>query len=775
MSGKIAYTVELRCGGNVAGSVRMDVGCADVTVGRSHENALRTPADDHSVSGRHMRIFWRGKALCVEDAGSRNGIYCKGERLTKARKVGSGDMFSLGNSVVSFEKVKAKAKGAAACHRLERLNGDEAGKQIDIRPKPGQGAFTIGLDPGNTLVLPDMLVSRKHAEFVERDGGECWIRDLDSRNGTYVNGEILRGKERLLKDNDTVTIAYFDFRFLDKNVRHTRFFLWLKVFAIAATLCVMAGLYVAWVMVDAKAEDHLRVAKDHAAACDFAAATEALKAARMSRDADRFRAHIDAFESKVERWQNTWSEWQRAKEALSSGGLKTAQKILDPLTSGVIDAWVWNGTTAIVEKKRAEFAASALRWLYDAMDVLDEAGEGLPEQKADSIREKAVPFAEFLEGARGQFAEQPYLGKLQKELEDVFARMKGIQEGFARVDACITRLDAMNPDFAKLTAMLDEIIKTKDLHGAVRAYADKYRRPCAELADAKAFIRKEFDDLNAMRFAAVRGRADRLALPSKDLCARHPQLSEHRLKLEGHHADAQNYAENLESMVNGLSAVGVMNGDCSSPLKLALSVESWSKALSFSCFNEKPPTSRRKDPSGLYDELIGIDFTFQSIRALPDNYNGWCLRMIGFSPAVVDARKAFEYIDVFVKYLDERPSWLSRGELGKFGKYCRSLQDGRAQLVQFLSSYKGEPRAQLVAEFYRGWLSRQFDQRERTALAERFRAIQRQISGLCEKYDNTTDPVEQIAIRGRLLSIGLPGDAQLHSKWVQKFEGGGRR
>ena len=68
MSKPIAYTVELRNGGNVVGSVRMDVGCADVIVGRSHESTLRTPADDHSISGRHMRIFWRGKTLYVEDA-----------------------------------------------------------------------------------------------------------------------------------------------------------------------------------------------------------------------------------------------------------------------------------------------------------------------------------------------------------------------------------------------------------------------------------------------------------------------------------------------------------------------------------------------------------------------------------------------------------------------------------------------------------------------------------------------------------------------------------
>lgn len=774
MSGPAAFTVELRSGGSVVGSVRMDRGCADVVVGRSSGCTLRTPPDDRSVSGRHMRVFWRGKSLYVEDVGSRNGVYCKGVRLDKARRVVPGDTYTIGNSVVGCEAAERKRVDVADCHRLERLNGDEAGRQIDIRPENGEASFTIGHDPGCRLVLPDMLVSGKHAELVERDGGECWIRDLDSRNGTYVNGEILRGKERLLKDNDTISIAYFDFRFLDKGKRHTRFFLWLKMFAVAATLCVMAGVYVVWVATGATVEDHLRVARSHAASCDFAAASNSLVAARLVRDADRYRAQIDSLEAQVDRWRTTWSEWQNAKEALSDGRLKRAQKMLDPLTSGAIDAWVWNGTSAIDEKKQAEFAAKALRWLYDARDTIDEADEGRPESRADAIKAKAIPFAGFLEESKERFAECRYLEPLRKDLEDVFKRMLDIQAGFAKVDGCIAKLDAVNPDFANLTVRLDEIIRDENQHGAVRAYADKYKQPCAELAEAKLFIRKEFDDLNAMRFSSVRGRADRLALPGKDLCARHPQLSDHRLKLELHHADAQTYAENLETMVNGLLAVGISNGDCSRSLKRALSVDSWNKAFAFSCFDEKPPSTRRKEPSGFYDELLGVDFTFQSLRALPDNYSGWCLRMIGFSPDVVETRRAFEYIDVFVKYLEDRPPWLSRGELGAFAKYCKSLQGKRDSLLKFLAAYKGDARAEVVAGFYNGWFSRQFELKTRKELAERFRAIQRRVSELNEKYSGTSDPVEQISIRSKILSAGFPGDAQLHSKWVQKYEGGGR-
>ena len=131
-------------------------------------------------------------------------------------------------------------------------------------------------------------------------------------------------------------------------------------------------------------------------------------------------------------------------------------------------------------------------------------------------------------------------------------------------------------------------------------------------------------------------------------------------------------------------------------------------------------------------------------------------------------------IDVFVKYLDERPGWLRRGELGAFSQYCKELQGQRNQMLDFLLNYKGDVRAQLIAGFYHGWFSRQFDLSQRKGLADRFRDIQRNVSDLCERYAESSDPVAQISIRAKILGVGIPGDAQIHSKWVQKFEGAGR-
>jgi len=53
------------------------------------------------------------------------------------------------------------------------------------------GTLTIGRAESNTLVLADSRASRHHARLVARDG-LLILTDLDSTNGTRVNGEVVR-------------------------------------------------------------------------------------------------------------------------------------------------------------------------------------------------------------------------------------------------------------------------------------------------------------------------------------------------------------------------------------------------------------------------------------------------------------------------------------------------------------------------------------------------------------------------------------------------------
>lgn len=64
--------------------------------------------------------------------------------------------------------------------------------------------LSIGRDPSNDLVLPDAMVSRRHA-LIEYRGSQFFLRDCNSSNGSLVNGD--RVTERSLRDGDLVAIG----------------------------------------------------------------------------------------------------------------------------------------------------------------------------------------------------------------------------------------------------------------------------------------------------------------------------------------------------------------------------------------------------------------------------------------------------------------------------------------------------------------------------------------------------------------------------------------
>lgn len=79
---------------------------------------------------------------------------------------------------------------------------------------PGAGArflldadrVLVGRSERSDIFLDDVTVSRKHAAFV-REGGEFWVRDSGSLNGTYVNRE--RVDAAVLRMGDEVQIGKF--------------------------------------------------------------------------------------------------------------------------------------------------------------------------------------------------------------------------------------------------------------------------------------------------------------------------------------------------------------------------------------------------------------------------------------------------------------------------------------------------------------------------------------------------------------------------------------
>ncbi|MGH2630537.1 MAG: FHA domain-containing protein [Actinomycetota bacterium] len=71
-----------------------------------------------------------------------------------------------------------------------------------------QGEDTsVGRATDSAIFLDDVTVSRAHAVFERREGGEWFVRDVGSLNGTYVNGEQV--DQTKLASGDEVQIGRF--------------------------------------------------------------------------------------------------------------------------------------------------------------------------------------------------------------------------------------------------------------------------------------------------------------------------------------------------------------------------------------------------------------------------------------------------------------------------------------------------------------------------------------------------------------------------------------
>lgn len=83
---------------------------------------------------------------------------------------------------------------------LNVTNGPLKGKSHEVKDE----VITLGRDPQATIRILDQGVSRNHAE-VFKIGEMCFIRDLGSTNGTFVNSQKIT--EELLRQGDQVQIG----------------------------------------------------------------------------------------------------------------------------------------------------------------------------------------------------------------------------------------------------------------------------------------------------------------------------------------------------------------------------------------------------------------------------------------------------------------------------------------------------------------------------------------------------------------------------------------
>ena len=96
--------------------------------------------------------------------------------------------------------------------RMRVLGGPHHGDVIDfVEPR----RVHIGRDPNSDIVLGAGNASRRHAR-IHWDGENLLISDLDSKNGVYVNDELIK-RQTMLKPDDSIVLGDCEIRIEDRD------------------------------------------------------------------------------------------------------------------------------------------------------------------------------------------------------------------------------------------------------------------------------------------------------------------------------------------------------------------------------------------------------------------------------------------------------------------------------------------------------------------------------------------------------------------------------
>ena len=205
-------------------------------IGRKGCHVVLSEAD---LDIRHCSISVRGSQLVVHDAETHTGTFLDGQRITDAAVEDGVHLLRVGTALVTIEPtsepgvkvetIDLDAKDIVGDEtdieaRLLALHEDDGEKRTLLicveGPLAGQ-EFEIpstGLIVGREghVRVPDEFLSRKHFEVAPDQEGTIRVRDLGSRNGTFLN--TLPARNTKVQTGDEIRAGTNRFRIEQRSV-----------------------------------------------------------------------------------------------------------------------------------------------------------------------------------------------------------------------------------------------------------------------------------------------------------------------------------------------------------------------------------------------------------------------------------------------------------------------------------------------------------------------------------------------------------------------------
>lgn len=141
-------------------------------------------------------------------------------------------------------------------------NGDDSPSRFEL----SEGETTIGRHPECTIVVDAGAVSRFHAKVTHKPEG-FMVEDAGSRNGTFLNGQLLSGAQ-FLREGDRIRISDVEFIFQDEAVPE---------FARSGSELTFDGANFGIVMVDDQDTEQLSGSGSGSAKIEFRSSSDGLR------------------------------------------------------------------------------------------------------------------------------------------------------------------------------------------------------------------------------------------------------------------------------------------------------------------------------------------------------------------------------------------------------------------------------------------------------------------------------------------------------------------
>jgi len=177
---------------NLIDDLKKVQGIVVVSVGRANDNNF--VVNESTVSSHHAKFIITDNSIILEDLNSSNGTFVNGNRIQKTN-------IQITDTIFLGKRFEFKPEYLNKYISANSYDGDGKKGKSDLINK---SIITIGRSSENDLVIDNIKVSRFHARVINQSGN--WvIEDLNSSNGTFVNGKKIKRKP--INNSDTILIG----------------------------------------------------------------------------------------------------------------------------------------------------------------------------------------------------------------------------------------------------------------------------------------------------------------------------------------------------------------------------------------------------------------------------------------------------------------------------------------------------------------------------------------------------------------------------------------